>query len=152
MGEFFPELMGMHFLLFVIATVWQLMTVFLMVFMLYSLFRYAVPCPRRTLVRGQRQDLWILPTALWKAGPALPVRWCDHGLCRLPATSAHVFQCRAVSISTHSAGWTTRLLQMCNVRITEHKSPIPKDSEESALAQSTEIWVSFHTPAQAQIS
>ena len=152
MGTFFPEFMGMHSLLFVIATVWQLMIVFLMVFTLYSLFRCVVPCPRHTLVGGQGWDLWILLGALWKAGPVLPVRWCDHSLCRLPAPSAHVFQSRAESIPTCSAGWTARLLQLCNVRTTEHRSPIPKASEESALSQSTGVWVSFHTPAQAWIS
>lgn len=152
MGAFFPEFMGMHFLLFVIATVWQLMIVFLTVFMLYSLFWYVVPCPRHTLVGGQGWDLWILLAALWKAGPVLPVRWCDHGLCRLPTPLAHVCQSRAVSIPTCSAGRTTRVLQMRKVRTTEHRSPIPKASEGSALAQSTGVWVSFHTPAQGRIS
>jgi len=35
MGAFFPEFIGMSFLLFVMATVWQFTTVFLTVFMLH---------------------------------------------------------------------------------------------------------------------
>lgn len=111
---------------------------FLMVFMLYSLFCYVVPCPRHTLIRVQGWDLWILRTALWKVGPVRPARWCDHSLCRLPTPLAHVFHCRAVSIPTCSAEWTTRLLQMCNVRTTEYKSPSPKASEEICI--SPEHW------------
>lgn len=105
-GAFFPEIMGMHFHLFMVTTVWQLMIVFLMVFMLYTLFRDVVSCPRHTLVRVQGWDLWILLATLWKPGPVLPVRWCDHGPCKLPAPSARVFQSGAVCISTCFVVWT----------------------------------------------
>lgn len=142
MGAFCPEFVGMRFFLFMIATVWQLMIVSSW-FSCYALFFcYVVPCPRHTLIRVQGWDLWILRTALWKVGPVLPARWCDHSLCRLPTTLAHVFHCRAVSIPTCSAEWTTRLLQTCNVRTTEYKSPSPKASEEICIS-SEHWWLGF---------
>lgn len=46
---------GNAFPLFTLATMWQLMVIFLMVFMLYSLFWYVVPCLMHTLVRGKAE-------------------------------------------------------------------------------------------------
>lgn len=47
--------LGNAFPLFTLATVWQLMVIFLTVFMLYSLFRYVVPWHLHTLVRGKAE-------------------------------------------------------------------------------------------------
>lgn len=84
-GAFFHELMGMLFLLFLAATVWQLVTVYLSGFHLELSFWYAVACPRHILVRVWG-EVCKTPLVLCRVSVFL-IRWCAQSLYRLPTPS-----------------------------------------------------------------